>query len=202
MAEKSGLIVEMDDWVLDEACRQMGEWYAEGYRDWCVAVNVSALQLSQPRFVDTVTAALQAHQLPAKQLIIEITETMAMSDIAASIKVLRTLSAIGVGVSIDDFGSGHSSLLYLKSLPVNELKIDRGFVNELQQGVEDEAIISAIVQMGQALGLRIVAEGVETAEQQDFLARLKCDVLQGYLLGHPLPAEAFVGKLPGGPSKV
>ncbi|MFT6465287.1 putative bifunctional diguanylate cyclase/phosphodiesterase [Halopseudomonas sp.] len=197
LAEKSGLIVEIDSWVLKQACQQMGEWYAEGYLDWCVAVNVSALQLSQPRFVDSVQAALEQNALPAKHLIIEITETMAMNDVDASIKVLERLGSIGVGVSIDDFGSGHSSLLYLKNLPVNELKIDRGFVNELQHGAADEAIISAIVDLGQALGLRIVAEGVETAEQQAFLSSMKCDVLQGFLLGHPLPADDFIGKLAG-----
>lgn len=195
LAEKSGLIVEIDSWVLQQACWQMGQWYAQGHRDWCVAVNVSALQLSQSGFVASVRAALERNRLPAGHLIIEITETMAMSDVAASIKVLRTLSDLGVGVSIDDFGSGHSSLLYLKKLPVNELKIDRGFVNDMQNGAADEAIISAIVDMGQALGLRIVAEGVETTAQQHFLARMHCDVLQGYLLGHPLPAEEFVGTL-------
>lgn len=193
LAEKSGLIVQLDSWVLQQACRRMGEWYAEGYRDWCLAVNVSALPLSQPCFVESVKIALESNALPAEHLIVEITETMVMNDISVSIKVLHNLAALGVGVSIDDFGSGHSSLLYLKSLPVNELKIDRGFVKELEHGAADEAIIAAIVDLGQALGLRIVAEGVETAEQRTFLAGMDCDVLQGFLLGHPQPAENFVG---------
>lgn len=195
MAEKSGLIVELDSWVLREACRQLGQWYAEGHQKWCIAVNVSALRLSQPSFVADVKAALAANSLPPELLIIEITETMAMTDVDATVAVLRQLAEAGVSVSIDDFGSGHSSLLYLKDLPVNELKIDRGFVNEIQHGLADEAIITAIVHLGQALGLRIVAEGVETLEQQSFLADMKCDVLQGYLLGHPLPAKDFVSNL-------
>lgn len=195
LAEKSGLIVELDSWVLKQACKQIGQWLAEGHGDWCVAVNVSALQLSQPRFVESVKSALEQNQVPPGHLIIEITETMAMNDISVSIKVLQNLAALGVGVSIDDFGSGHSSLLYLKNLPVNELKIDRGFVNELRHGAADEAILTAIVELGQALGLRIVAEGVETAEQQKFLSAMNCDVLQGFLLGHPLPADQFVATL-------
>lgn len=195
LAEKSGLIVHIDSWVLQEACRQMGEWYAEGYHQWSVAVNVSALQLAQPSFVQSVKAALASNNLPASRLIVEITETMAMEDIEVSIDVLGKLAQAGVDVSIDDFGSGHSSLLYLKNLPVNELKIDRGFIHDLQHGAADEAILSAIVGLGQALGLRIVAEGVESAEQKAFLSSMGCDVLQGYFLGHPLPAEEFVGKL-------
>ncbi|KKN97593.1 hypothetical protein LCGC14_0157120 [marine sediment metagenome] len=110
-----------------------------------------------------------------------------MSDIAASALVLQQLADLGVNLSIDDFGSGHSSLLYLKRLPVKELKIDRGFVHDLAHDVADEAIISAIVQLGHALNLRIVAEGVESTEQRDFLTQLGCDVLQGYLFCHPLP---------------
>ncbi len=195
LAEQSGLIVEIDRWVLQQACEQMGIWRSEGYTDWCIAVNVSAMQLSQVGFVDSVKSALENNALPAGSLIIEITEIMALRELSANIDVLHALADLGVDVSLDDFGSGQSSLLHLKDLPVKELKTARGFVNGLQHGPRDRAVISALVQFGQALGLRIVAEGIETPEQRSFLASMNCDVLQGYLLGHPLPAKDFVGKL-------
>jgi EAL domain-containing protein (putative c-di-GMP-specific phosphodiesterase class I) len=133
--------------------------------------------------------------LPANSLTLEITETTAMSDADASMTVLQELSDMGVDLSIDDFGTGYSSLMYLKRLPANELKIDRGFVRDLEHDSDDAAIVSAIVALGQALGLRIVAEGVETDVQQNFLTQLGCDSLQGYLLGHPLPAERFMADI-------
>ncbi len=195
LAEQSGLIVEIDKWVLQQACEQMGIWRSEGFTNWCIAVNVSAMQLSHVGFVDSVRSALQSNALTAGSLIIEITEVMALRELSANISVLHALADLGVDVSLDDFGSGQSSLLHLKDLPVKELKTARGFVNGLQHGPRDKAVISALVQFGQALGLRIVAEGIETPEQRSFLASMNCDVLQGYLLGHPLPAKDFVGKL-------
>jgi diguanylate cyclase (GGDEF)-like protein len=192
LAEKTGLIIPIGDWVLNEACRQMREWYVLGYTDWRIAVNLSALQFCHAGLVQSVAKALATHHLPANSLTLEITETTAMSDADASMTVLNELSEMGVDLSIDDFGTGYSSLMYLKRLPANELKIDRGFVRDLERDSDDAAIVSAIVALGQALGLRIVAEGVETDVQQDFLTQLGCDSLQGYLLGHPLPAERFM----------
>ena len=192
LAEKTGLIIPIGEWVLDEACRQMSLWYAQGYEHWRIAVNLSALQFCHAGLVNSVAAALERHQLPANSLTLEITETTAMSDADASMKVLQQLSDMGVDLSIDDFGTGYSSLMYLKRLPANELKIDRGFVRDLEHDSDDAAIVSAIVALGQALDLRIVAEGVETDAQQNFLTRLGCDSLQGYLLGHPLPADSFM----------
>ncbi|WP_447770439.1 putative bifunctional diguanylate cyclase/phosphodiesterase [Pseudomonas kilonensis] len=192
LAEKTGLIIPIGEWVLNEACRQMREWYVLGYTDWRIAVNLSALQFCHTGLVQSVAKALETHQLPANSLTLEITETTAMSDADASMTVLQQLSDMGVDLSIDDFGTGYSSLMYLKRLPANELKIDRGFVRDLEHDSDDAAIVSAIVALGQALGLRIVAEGVETDVQQDFLTQLGCDSLQGYLLGHPLPAERFI----------
>ncbi|SDB64298.1 diguanylate cyclase (GGDEF) domain-containing protein [Pseudomonas sp. NFACC23-1] len=192
LAEKTGLIIPIGEWVLNEACRQMREWYVLGYTDWRIAVNLSALQFCHIGLVQSVAKALETHQLPANSLTLEITETTAMSDADASMTVLQQLSDMGVDLSIDDFGTGYSSLMYLKRLPANELKIDRGFVRDLEHDSDDAAIVSAIVALGQALGLRIVAEGVETDVQQDFLTQLGCDSLQGYLLGHPLPAERFI----------
>ncbi|EST14963.1 diguanylate cyclase domain protein [Pseudomonas putida S610] len=193
LAEKTGLIIPIGDWVLDEACRQMRLWLDEGIEGWRIAVNLSAIQFCHAGLLDSVARALERHALPANCLTLEITETTAMSDVEVSLTVLQQLSDMGVDLSIDDFGTGYSSLMYLKRLPANELKIDRGFVRELEDEGEDAAIVSAIVALGRALGLRIVAEGVETSSQQAFLTRLGCDSLQGYLLGRPVPAEQLLG---------
>ena len=195
LAEKTGLIIPIGDWVLNEACRQMRIWFDQGYSHWRIAVNLSALQFCYSGLVDSVVAALERHHLPANSLTLEITETTAMSDADASMVVLQRLSQMGVDLSIDDFGTGYSSLMYLKRLPANELKIDRGFVRDLEHDSDDAAIVSAIVALGQALGLRIVAEGVETDTQQSFLTTLGCDALQGFLLGEPLPAEQFMADI-------
>lgn len=196
LAEKTGLIIPIGDWVLDEACRQMRLWLDEGIEGWRIAVNLSAIQFCHAGLLDSVARALERHALPANCLTLEITETTAMSDVEVSLTVLQQLSDMGVDLSIDDFGTGYSSLMYLKRLPANELKIDRGFVRELEDEGEDAAIVSAIVALGRALGLRIVAEGVETSSQQAFLTRLGCDSLQGYLLGRPVPAEQLLGSSP------
>ncbi|CAJ0727861.1 MULTISPECIES: putative bifunctional diguanylate cyclase/phosphodiesterase [Ralstonia] len=191
LAEKTGLIVPLGAWVLDEACRQMAQWQREGHSGWSVAVNLSALQFGHAALIDTVRETLARHALDPRSLMLEITESTAMRDVDASLQILQQLDAMGVRISIDDFGTGYSSLLYLKRLPASELKIDRGFVRDLAHDTEDAAIVSAIVALGQTLNLRIVAEGVETAEQQAFLTRLGCHSLQGYLLGRPMTAESL-----------
>ena len=145
---KTGLIIPIGEWVLDEACRQMRLWYAQGYESWRIAVNLSALQFCHAGLVNSVAAALELHHLPANSLTLEITETTAMSDADASMTVLQQLSDMGVDLSIDDFGTGYSSLMYLKRLPANELKIDRGFVRDLEHDSDDAAIVSAIVALG------------------------------------------------------
>ncbi len=191
LAEKTGLIVPLGAWVLNEACRQMAQWRSEGHTTWSVAVNLSALQFAHAALIETVRDMLARHALDPHCLMLEITESTAMRDADASLQILQQLDAMGVRISIDDFGTGYSSLLYLKRLPASELKIDRGFVRDLAHDTEDAAIVSAIVALGQTLNLRIVAEGVETAEQQAFLTRLGCDSLQGYLLGRPMTAESL-----------
>lgn len=191
LAEKTGLIVPLGAWVLDEACRQMAQWQRERHAGWTVAVNLSALQFGHAALIDTVRETLARHALDPRSLMLEITESTAMRDVDASLQILQQLDAMGVRISIDDFGTGYSSLLYLKRLPASELKIDRGFVRDLAHDTEDAAIVSAIVALGQTLNLRIVAEGVETAEQQAFLTRLGCHSLQGYLLGRPMTAESL-----------
>ncbi|MCK4162178.1 EAL domain-containing protein [Ralstonia pseudosolanacearum] len=192
LAEKTGLIVPLGAWVLDEACRQMAQWRREGHAQWSIAVNLSAVQFAHAALVDTVRDTLARHALEPQGLTLEITESTAMRDADASLHILQQLHAMGVRISIDDFGTGYSSLLYLKRLPASELKIDRGFVRDLAHDSEDAAIVSAVVALGQTLNLRIVAEGVETEAQQAFLTRLGCHALQGNLLGRPMTAQAVL----------
>lgn len=195
LAERTGLIVPIGNWVINEACRQIRQWQDEGHKDWSMAVNISTVQLGHASLVDVVQSALERHSVAARHLVLEVTESTAMRDAEASLEVLNRLSALGVSISIDDFGTGYSSLLYLKRLPANELKIDRGFVTELVQDNDDAAIVSAIIALGQTLGMKIVAEGVETTEQQALLTRLGCNTLQGFHLGRPQPAQLLMESL-------
>jgi diguanylate cyclase/phosphodiesterase len=191
LAEKTGIILPMGNWVIDEACRQLGVWRSQGQLNWSMAVNLSALQFEQPQLVDIVMESLERHAIPPDMLILEVTETTAMHNPEQSVEMLTRLTELGVKASIDDFGTGYSSLLYLKRLPACELKIDRAFVKELKGEGEDATIVSAIVALAKTLNLRVVAEGVETQEQCDFLTKLGCTTLQGYLLGKPVSAEAI-----------
>ncbi len=201
VAERTGLIVPIGEWVLNEACRQMSEWHAAGFNDWTIAVNLSAVQFNHTGLIQMVRDTLDRHALEPRYLTLEITESTAMRDVHASLAILRQLHEMGVQISIDDFGTGYSSLLYLKRLPANELKIDRGFVCDLAHDTEDAAIIAAIVALGHTLNLRIVAEGVETSEQRGFLTRLGCNSLQGYLFGKPMAADQFARLATGAESK-
>ncbi|ENL4362051.1 EAL domain-containing protein [Salmonella enterica] len=189
LAEKTGLIVTIGSWVIDEACRQLREWHLQGYALWSVAVNLSALQFEQPGLVDTITRSLARHSIRPDLLILEITETTAMNKPEQSVAILTRLTEMGVKASIDDFGTGYSSLLYLKRLPACELKIDRAFVHELSEASDGATIVAAIVALAKALNLQIVAEGVENETQQQFLTQLGCHTLQGFLLGKPRTAE-------------
>lgn len=193
LAEKTGLIVSIGNWVINEACRQLRVWHLQGNPHWSVAVNLSSLQFEQAGLVETVVKALNTHRIPPEQLTLEVTETTAMRNPDESVRILTQLTELGVKASIDDFGTGYSSLLYLKKLPASELKIDRAFVNELQTQNEDATIVTAIVALAQTLNLKVVAEGVETQEQQSFLTSLGCNSLQGYLLGRPIPPEQVAG---------
>ncbi|ACC76112.1 EAL domain-containing protein [Paraburkholderia phymatum] len=200
LAEKTGLIVPIGEWVLDEACRQVREWLDTGACDWNVAVNLSPVQFSHPQLTALVRDTLARHRVDPRHLTIEVTESAAMRDVEASLRILQALHEMGVRISIDDFGTGYSSLMYLKRLPASELKIDRGFVRELAHDAEDAAIVSSVVALGHTLGIDIVAEGVETATQKEFLTRLGCNSLQGYLLGRPVPA-ADLGALSREPAR-
>ncbi|GGI52896.1 putative bifunctional diguanylate cyclase/phosphodiesterase [Oxalicibacterium solurbis] len=191
LAEKSGMIVPIGEWVLNEACRQMRTWYDAGRTEWKVSVNLSAVQFAHDNLVELVKATLERHRLPARCLILEVTESTAMQDVETSLSILNRLAGLGIDISIDDFGTGYSSLLYLKRMPARELKIDRGFIRDLADGTDDAAIVSAIIALGHSLDLHIVAEGVETEKQQDFLTELGCNSLQGFLLGRPMAPEQF-----------
>jgi diguanylate cyclase (GGDEF)-like protein len=195
LAEKTGLIVPIGEWVLDEACRQMREWHDAGRHTWTMAVNLSPVQFGHPDLTQMVQDTLERHKLAPHCLTLEITESTAMRDADASVVILQRLYEMGVRIAIDDFGTGYSSLLYLKRLPATELKIDRGFVRNLEHDSEDRAIVSAIVALGQTLDLKIVAEGVETVAQQEFLTDMGCDSLQGFLFGKPLPPAQFLAAL-------
>jgi len=195
IAERSGLILPIGDWVLDQACAQLRAWHDGGHSHWTMAVNLSPLQFASPALLESVRSVLQRHRIDPARLTLEITETTAMKDVEASLAILNDLTAMGVHIAIDDFGTGYSSLLYLKRMPATELKIDRAFVHDLERNDEDSAIVSSIIALGRTLQLQVVAEGVETQAQRDYLSELGCDQLQGYHLGRPMEAEEFLRKV-------
>jgi diguanylate cyclase (GGDEF)-like protein len=193
MAEETGLIMPIGRWVLETACRQAGRWRsdAEIGEGLVMAVNLSPRQFRHPRLVDDVGHVLSAMRLDPGGLEIEITEGTAMGDADATVKTLERLKSLGVRLVIDDFGTGYSSLGYLKRFPIDVLKVDRSFVAGLPGNAGDAAIVQAVVGLSRALGLKAVAEGVETVPQLDELRALGCDQGQGYLFGRPMPAEAI-----------
>ena len=190
MAERFGLINALGDWVIEQACQQMAAWQQEGLR-LQVAINLSVHQLRQGGLVQRVQGALQQHGIAPSMLVLEVTESVAMEDADSTLQTFRQLEKLGVQLSIDDFGTGYSSLAYLRRLQVDQVKIDRSFVQDLAGCDDARVIISAVVQLAHALGLGVVAEGVETAEQRDVLVSLGCDELQGYLYARPLPAKGL-----------
>ncbi|MNV24929.1 Phytochrome-like protein cph2 [compost metagenome] len=189
LAEKTGMIVDIGRWVLNEACRQTQVWHSEHVIDWRVSVNASVFQLNAASFYGDVLDALERNALDPEDLCIEITESEAMRNAELSLMTLHRLSAAGVRISLDDFGVGHSSLSHLKRFPVQELKIDRSFISGIAESPESEAIVRAIIGLAKAVGLQVVAEGVETEEQQALLAEMDCDVIQGYLISRPVRPE-------------
>ena len=194
VAEESGLIIPIGAWVLEQACHQLHDWHhreSSGARG-SVEVNLSARQIDDPRIISTVEGILARTGLPPEQLTLEITESALMKDAASALGVLRALKEIGVLLAIDDFGTGYSSLSYLQHFPLDMLKVDRSFVQELGVSSEGEEIVAAVIKLAHALGLKVVAEGVETTEQLDVLRSFECDLAQGYLFSKPLPASEIV----------
>ncbi len=197
VAEETGLIVPIGEWVLQEACRHTSEWVAAGFRQLKVSVNVSCQQFSDPGLKDVIQQALLSGRLNPKHLVLEMTESMMMGDTESNIHLLNEIQALGVSVSVDDFGTGYSSLNYLKKLPISELKIDRSFLIDVPDNPDDVSIVKAILAMAHSLDLMVVAEGVEKQSQLTFLKQAGCDVIQGFYFSRPLNRQDFENYLAG-----
>ncbi|MCK6385155.1 MAG: EAL domain-containing protein [Rhodocyclaceae bacterium] len=195
LAEETGLILDIGAWVLREACAQAAAWQASGHRGMQVAVNLSALQFRQPGLAEQVAAVLAETGLPAADLDLEITESTMVADPESAIATMQRLKAMGVKFSVDDFGTGYSSLAYLKRFPIDTLKIDRAFVRDCHEGGRDAALAETVINLARSLGLKVIAEGVETAEQHAFLRERGCDIAQGYLFSPPVGEPQFASLL-------
>lgn len=195
--EELGLVVQVGDWVLDESCAQLKRWAAAGVEVPKMSVNLSARQFNDGQLDQRIAQILQKHELPAARLELELTESMLMQDVASTLSILERLKQLGIGLAIDDFGTGYSSLNYLKQFPIDVLKIDRSFVDGVPSGEQDAQIARAIVGMAHTLNLSVIAEGVETQAQLDFLREHGCDQVQGYLFGKPMPQQRFAHQFAG-----
>ena len=191
LAEDSGLIEGIGNWVIHEACRQARAWQDQGLTPTRVAVNLSAFQFHNGKLLEAIRRSLEEFKLDPAYLEVEITESALMSDPEESVAILRRLSEMGVLVSVDDFGTGYSSMSYLQRFPIDKLKIDRTFISDVTSSNDDASIVSAIVSLGHTLNLKVIAEGVETPEQLEFLQMLGCDQYQGYHYSRPMPAADF-----------
>jgi EAL domain-containing protein (putative c-di-GMP-specific phosphodiesterase class I) len=198
LAEETGLIVTIGKWVLETACQQMKQWRDDGHLDMRVAVNVSIRQFQDQSLRDIIHKILIETGLPGECLQIEITESAAMRDFDLITQTIHELSRMGVQISIDDFGTSYSSLGYLKRFPVTGIKIDQTFIHDLMEDIDDAAITTAIIAIGHILNLNVVAEGVETEKQLNFLLSQSCDEIQGFLLDHPMPAGEITERLKKG----
>jgi diguanylate cyclase (GGDEF)-like protein/PAS domain S-box-containing protein len=192
VAEATGVMVPIGTWVMRTACEQAKAWHDAGYKHLSLAVNLSVTQLQQPDLVTRVKEILEETGLPARFLELEITESSAMLSPEVSIRTLYDLKKLGIRISLDDFGTGHSSLSYLKRFPIDTLKIDQSFVRDINTDPDTAAIVTAIIAMAHSLRLKVIAEGVELSEQAAFLKRYACDQMQGYLIKPPVPAEEFL----------
>lgn len=187
--EETGLIIPVGTWVLQQACGQLYQWKSQGHTEWTLAVNLSPAQFEQPDIVDIVCNALAQYQLSPAHLTLELTESTALKNLKRSVEVLNAFADLGITVSIDDFGTGYSNILMLKSLPARELKIDRIFVKDISENDKNTKIVSTIIDIAHSMNMRVVAEGIETQEQETLLTQMGCGVLQGFLYAKPLPAH-------------
>lgn len=195
LAEQNGNIIAIGEWVLDQACRQLREWHDQGFSELRMAVNLSTVQLHHSELPRVVNNLLQVYRLPPRSLELEVTETGLMEDISTAAQHLLSLRRSGALIAIDDFGTGYSSLSYLKSLPLDKIKIDKSFVQDLLDDDDDATIVRAIIQLGKSLGMQVIAEGVETAEQEAYIIAQGCHEGQGYLYSKPLPARELTAFL-------
>jgi EAL domain-containing protein (putative c-di-GMP-specific phosphodiesterase class I) len=193
LAEESGMIVPLGQWVLREACCQMKKWQKKYFGDdpWVMSVNLSAKQFQQPGLADEIARVLKEARLAPRCLNLEITESVMMEAATATTGALTALRKLGVQLSLDDFGTGYSSLSYLRRFPLDTLKVDRSFIDLAGHSGQDAAIVQAVHSLARALGMKVVAEGVETREQLDHLRALECDVGQGFFFSRPLPTDEF-----------
>ncbi len=192
LAEETGLIVQIGKWVLRTACAQNVQWQRQGVPPICISVNLSARQFADETLIDDISNALRETGMDSHLLELEITESMVMQNAERSSRVLAAIKAMGVRIALDDFGTGYSSLAQIKRFPIDTLKVDRSFIREIPQNPEDKAITQAIIAMGKTLSLTVVAEGVETQEQQTFLRDHACDEMQGFYFSKPIPADQFL----------
>ena len=188
-AEQRGLIERIGDWVIREACRQQRSWMDQGVPECKIAINISSVQLGRAGFVERIMDRLEEFKVPPHLFEIEITETLIMENLTSAIENLEQLNARGITIAIDDFGTGYSSLGYLKALPLSSLKIDRVFVNDICSNETDQNIVQTVVSMAHSMGIKVVAEGVETAEQFELLSKSGVDEIQGFLIGKPVAPE-------------
>jgi EAL domain-containing protein (putative c-di-GMP-specific phosphodiesterase class I)/CheY-like chemotaxis protein len=197
VAESTGLIVPIGEWVLKNVCKQIKLWHNAGFSDLRVAVNLSAHQLMQPDFSQKIIKFLLANNLMPDYLELELTESMIMQDVNSAIATMKEVHSFGVKIAIDDFGTGYSSLIYLKKLPFHTLKIDRYFIKDITTDSQKAAITTALIQMAHNLNVQTIAEGVETEQELAFLRHYKCDAMQGFLFSRPLPVAEFENLLFG-----
>jgi EAL domain-containing protein (putative c-di-GMP-specific phosphodiesterase class I) len=191
IAEATGVMAPIGTWAMLTACRQAKAWHDAGFRNLSLAVNLSVTQLQQRDLLELVKGILTETGLPARLLELEITESSAMHSPETSMKTLYDLKKLGIRISLDDFGTGHSSLSYLKRFPIDTLKIDQSFVRDINSDPDTAAIVMAIIAMAHSLRLKVIAEGVEFSEQAAFLKRYSCDQMQGYLIKAPVPTTEF-----------
>lgn len=195
LAEQNGTIIPIGEWVLDQACKQLREWHDQGFTELRMAVNLSTVQLHHTELPRVVNNLLQIYRLPPRSLELEVTETGLMEDISTAAQHLLSLRRSGALIAIDDFGTGYSSLSYLKSLPLDKIKIDKSFVQDLIDDDDDATIVRAIIQLGKSLGMQVIAEGVETVEQEAYVISEGCHEGQGYHYSKPLPARELLAFL-------
>lgn len=191
ISEDTGLIKPIGAWVLKEACRQNRQWQDAGFKKIPMSVNVSVIQLRDALFLQELTEILMLTGLEPRYLELEVTESISIDGEQETIRLLKSIRELGIRLSIDDFGTGYSSLSYLKKLPIDVIKIDKSFIRDIKTDPDDATIITAIIKMSHGLKLKVIAEGVETQEQLDFLKLEGCDQYQGYLLSEPVSSEKF-----------